>query len=279
MSAVRAIPNECPSCGAELPARARFCPSCGTTVAGEDLLPGRPPPAETAPGPMTRVRAEPRWLGLPASVLLLCVGFAALGAAIGLFASGAWPWGLVVLGLAVLLLGAYVELERRGPESPLARRSGLLLADTRSQAASTSEVVRARVGAVVDRHRARAQLDVIESERRPALVELGEAVWTGDASAEARSRAKLAELDGRRAVVEQELESRLGAAGERIRLARLPVDETVMVEPSGPSPPYPPPDEGTPPTPTPVPEPYPPPDEGTPPTPPSPAPPPPERER
>jgi hypothetical protein len=229
---------------------------------------------------MTRLRSEPRWLGLPASVLLLCVGFAALGAAIGLFASGAWPWGLVVLGLAVLLIGAYVELERRGPESPLARRSGLLLADTRSQAASASEVVRARVGVVVDRRRARTQLDVIESERRPAVMELGEAVWRGDASAEAQARAKLAELEGRRVVVEQELESRIGEAGERIRLARLPVDETVMVEPSEAAAPYPPPDEGNPPTPAPVPEPYPPPDEGTPPTPPpSPGPPPVDPER
>ena len=33
--------------------------------------------------------------------------------------------------------------------------------------------------------------------------------------------------------------------------------------------PWPPPDEGTPPTPEPVPEPYPPPDEGTPPSPPT----------
>jgi hypothetical protein len=180
---------------------------------------------------MTRLRTDPRWLGLPASVLLLCAGFVALGASIGLFASGAWPWGLVVLGIATLLLGTRVELERRGLESPLARRSGLFLADTRSQAASRSEVLRARVSAAVDRRRARTQLDLIDGERRPALVELGEAVWTGDASAEAQARAKLAELNGRRALVEQELVSRLGEAGERIRLARLPVDETVLVAP------------------------------------------------
>jgi hypothetical protein len=277
MSAAQAIPNECPDCGAELPVSARFCSACGATIGGDNLMQDGPPP-EASPGPMTRQRVEPRWFGLPASVLLLCLGFAALGAAIGLFASGAWPWGLVVLGIAILLLGAYVELERQGPESPLARRSGLLFADTRSQAASTSEVVRARVSAAVDRRRAQTQLDLIESERRPVLVQLGEAVWTGDAFAEAAARARLAELDDRRVGVEQELESRLGVAGERIRLARLPVDETVLVAPNEPSAPYPPPDEGTPPTPTPVPEPYPPPDEGTPP-PPSPGPPPPERDR
>jgi hypothetical protein len=41
----------------------------------------------------------------------------------------------------------------------------------------------------------------------------------------------------------------------------------VMVTPNEPNAPYPPPDEGDPPTPAEVPEPYPPPDEGTPPTP------------
>jgi hypothetical protein len=53
-------------------------------------------------------------------------------------------------------------------------------------------------------------------------------------------------------------------AGERIRRARLPVQETVMVLPSEPTPP---PGEATPPVPPQMPEPYPPPDEGTPPTP------------
>ena len=117
MSAAQAIPNECPSCGAELPAAARFCPACGTTIGADNLLHEGAPPAEASPGPMTRLRSERRWLGLPPSTLMLCVGFAALGASIGLFASGAWPWGLVVLGIAILLLGAYVELERHGLES------------------------------------------------------------------------------------------------------------------------------------------------------------------
>jgi len=53
-------------------------------------------------------------------------------------------------------------------------------------------------------------------------------------------------------------------AGERIREARLAVQETMMVMPNEP---YPPPGEATPPQPAIVPEPYPPPDEGTPPTP------------
>jgi hypothetical protein len=96
-------------------------------------------------------------------------------------------------------------------------------------------------------------------------------------------------------LIEEELAERLAGADERIRKARLPVQDTVMVTPNepgsaarpeepgagsvggeaaaarpeepGPSPPYPPPDEGNPPQPAQVPEPYPPPDEGTPPAP------------
>jgi hypothetical protein len=56
----------------------------------------------------------------------------------------------------------------------------------------------------------------------------------------------------------------LGEAGERIRKARLPVQETMMVTPPEPTPP---PGEATPPQPAIVPEPYPPPDEATPPEP------------
>jgi hypothetical protein len=107
--------------------------------------------------------------------------------------------------------------------------------------------VRARVAAAVDRYRAHTRLDVIDRERRPALVDLGEAVWSGDVAAEGRARARLAELDERRTLVERDLESRLGEAGERIRLARLPVDKTVLVAPNEPSAPLvegttPPPD-------------------------------------
>jgi hypothetical protein len=61
-----------------------------------------------------------------------------------------------------------------------------------------------------------------------------------------------------------ELDRAVEEAGERIRRARLPVEETVMVLPTEPSPP---PDEADPPEPVIVPEPYPPPDEGTPPEP------------
>ncbi len=259
MSAAPQTLDTCPRCGLELPEAARFCPACGSAL---DADPG---PPEDVAAPMTVQRVEPRWLGVPAPLLVLCLGFAALGGAIGLFAAGHWPWGLVLLGFAVLLLGGYAELELKRTE--VGRRSSLLVSDGRERATSTGEVWRARLEQTLHRRRAQAELDLIEDERRPLLRELGEAVYAGDADREAEARARLAALDERRAEVERGLEDRRSELDERIRRARLPLDRTVMVPPTAANTPYPPPDEGTPPTPTPVPEPYPPPDEGTPPTP------------
>ena len=225
------------------------------------------PPLETAPGPVRHATASPRWLGVPASLVLLCVGFAALGAAIGLFAAGHWPWGLVLTGVAILLLVGLGEASRHSPPPELAQRSARAAADGRSRAQSSWQVLRARVDGQVERRRASAQLRALERERAEALERLGRAVWEGDSGAEEHGRAQLRELEERGETIERELSSRLDEAGERIRKARLPVEQTMMVAPNEPSSPYPPPGEADPPQPAIVPEPYPPPDEGTPPTP------------
>jgi hypothetical protein len=225
------------------------------------------PVVEARPGPISRTVSEARWLGVPAGVLLLCVGFASLGAAIGLLAAGRWPLGLVLLGLAALLLTGAAESARRKPDNPVVERSAVLVADGRSRASSTSQVVLARVEELRERQRTRSGLARIDTQELPAFRDLGRAVWEDDAEAEQAARARLEDLQEQRRRLEQEHAARLEQLGERIRKARLPVDQTMMVAPERPSEPYPPPDEGTPPTPTPVPEPYPPPDEGDPPQP------------
>jgi outer membrane biosynthesis protein TonB len=104
----------------------------------------------------------------------------------------------------------------------------------------------------------------IDADRRALLHDLGAATHFGDAEGEAAIRARLGELDVHEAQVRAELEAALAHAGERIRKAQLPVQETMMVLPGEPTPP---PGEATPPQPAIVPEPYPPPDEATPPEP------------
>jgi hypothetical protein len=259
MSASPIADSACPSCGEELAPGARFCQSCGVAT-------GFVPPVETVPGPVAHESLERRWLGLPARFVLLCLGFAAFGAAIGLFATGSWAWGIVLLVLAIILVAALAEASRRRADVWM-QHSSRLAADGRAQAATTAEVWRTRLDASVSRWRTRSRLDAISDERGPSLQALGEAVWRGDAPAERRARERLLELEQESKRVEEELAERLAGADERIRRARLPVQETLMVTPNEPSPPYPPPDEGNPPQPAEVPEPYPPPDEGTPPAP------------
>jgi hypothetical protein len=259
MSASPIRESACRSCGAELAPGSRYCGHCGAAV-------GFAPLSETVPGPVAHESVERRWLGIPARVVLLCLGFAALGAAIGLFATGSWVWGIVLLFLAIVMLAALGEVTRRNGDA-WAQHSSRLAADGRAHAATTAEVWRTRLDTAVTRWRTRSRLDAIEGERRPALQALGEAVWRGDANAEREARQRLVELEQEQKRVEDELAERLAGADERIRRARLPVQDTVMVTPNEPNPPYPPPDEGNPPQPAQVPEPYPPPDEGTPPVP------------
>jgi zinc ribbon protein len=259
MSASPIRENACPRCGEELVPNARFCPSCGAPV-------GELPPLETVPGPVVHESAERRWLGIPARFALLCLGFASFGAAIGLFATGSWAWGIVMLLLAAIFLFGLVAAARQGSDVWL-EQSSRFASERRAHAATTAQVLRTRLDTRVTRWRSQSRLDALEVERRPALQTLGDAVWRGDTTAEQVARQRLLELDEEQKHVEEELAAQLAGADERIRQARLPVQDTVMVTPNEPSVPYPPPDEGDPPQPAEVPEPYPPPDEGTPPTP------------
>ncbi|HET7567095.1 MAG TPA: zinc ribbon domain-containing protein [Gaiellaceae bacterium] len=268
MSASPLPRTTCPSCGAARPADRADCPACGGPAA--DHL----PPLESVPGPVTRAVAERRWFGIPPAPLLLCLGFGAFGAAVGLFAAGHWPWGLVLLVVAAVLLLGLAELTRTN-RLPQADRAALLLADGRSRASTASEIWRVRLDGALERRRANAQLENLARERSMLLSELGRAEWEADDAAAERVRSRLHDVEERRARVEHELATTLAEAEARIRQARLPVDQTMMVAPDeiG-NAPYPPPDEADPPQPAQVPEPYPPPDEGTPP---APAPDPPER--
>jgi hypothetical protein len=219
------------------------------------------PPHEPEAAPTSVQHAEPRWFGVAPPQLLIALAATALLAAIVLFATGSWPYGLILLGVAALLVAAFLEAaRRRSPQQQLVRASF----DAKERALSSFEALRARTAAAAELRRIHAALSLLESERRSAFHDLGEATHRGNGAAEAAARSRLDELDRREAALHEEMAHTQVEAGERIRRARLPVEETVMVLPSEPTPP---PGEATPPTPPQLPEPYPPPDEGTPPTP------------
>jgi len=261
MSVSAPAAEPCAACGAGLPAAARFCPSCGQPVddtgstVREEL-----PPNETGRVPVTYRHAEPHWFGVPPQNLLLGLAVLALALAIVLFATGHWPYGLILLGVAALLAAAFLEAARRRPSKGFAHAT----LQARERAYSTMETWRARSFAANEAKRIRGSLARLDADRRTLLLDLGVAAHAGDSGVESEIRARLAELDGYERDLHAHLEQALAYAGDRIRQARLPVQETMMVLPGEP---MPPPGEATPPQPAVVPEPYPPPDEATPPEP------------
>jgi hypothetical protein len=278
MSASAPAAEPCAECGAELPAGARFCPACGQAVVAAGWTVREPlPPNETGRVPVHYQQAETRWFGVPPQSLLLGLAGGALVLAIVLFATGHWPFGLILLGIGALLAAAFLEAARRRPSKGFAHAT----LQARERAYSTMETWRARSFAANEARRIRRSLALLEADRRTLLLDLGVATHAGDAAAEAGIRARLTELDGHERDLHAHLEQALAFAGERIRQARLPVQDTMMVLPGEPTPP---PGEATPPQPAVVPEPYPPPDEATPPEParipePTPDPPDPDPER
>ena len=268
--------RNCGVCGAALEERHRFCPECGAHVEPEpptveNAVPS--PPVEDEPGPVS-VAEQPRWFGITPSGTVLVLAVVALALAVVLFVLGHWIVGLVVFALGWLLIAYFVSLVRRRPDTPIAQ-------------ASINAVggARARVGAAVDavgtvsagrrallRHR--YEQEELRARRERLLRTLGEAVYRADDQATESARAELTDVDEALAAKEAEMTTIANDMRARLRATRDEVRQTELLEPELPPvpEPYPPPDEGTPPTPAPIPEPYPPPDEGTPPAPPEPVP-------
>src|SRR5579872_7152217 len=103
MSASPAAADTCAGCGAELPRGARFCPDCGTPSDGGTTVQAELPPDETGPIPVSFTQVEPHWFGVTPPVFLLGIAGAVLLLSLVLFATGHWPYGLILLGLAALL--------------------------------------------------------------------------------------------------------------------------------------------------------------------------------
>lgn len=216
------------------------------------------PPDETGSVPVAVMRVEPHWFGIAPAPLLLGVAAVAFLAALGLFASGQWPFGLILLGVGALLLAAYSEAAKRRPRSAPEASRGRTASVARERAASAWESLRAQAAASAHAKRINSGLFVVESERRATLLDLGTAAYLHDEEAAGAARLRLAEIDARETDLRRELHDGLAEAGERIRRVRLAVQQTEMVLPVEPTPP---PGEATPPQPAVVPEPYPPPDE------------------
>jgi hypothetical protein len=253
----------CATCGATLAKKARYCPQCGTPVAGGDTEVIETPPEETGPVPVNVTRVEPRLYGVTPVYLTLGLAVAALAVTIIMFATGHWQVGLILFGVTILLVLAFLEALRRKPEGAVIRSRADAIRD---RAGFAAEAIATRGRTATHLLAARRDLQRLAQIRTGLLVELGEAVYRGDSEATETARSRLEELDRQAAQREAEMQDLLEATRQRLTRRRLEVQSTQVVEPQ-PDPETPAPGEGNPPEPARIPEPYPPPDEGTPPQP------------
>jgi type IV secretory pathway TrbD component len=254
---------ECPQCGAAV--AGRYCAQCGHRVGDGDTRVESLPPDETGNVPIERMHAEPRLYGVAPAMLVLGLAGAAVAVAIVLFVLGRWPFALVVLGVALLLLAAFAESARRHPPGPAARAGADALDHFRARANVAADSLATRGRALTRLRVLRRELRRMAALRAQLLFELGDAVYRGDDPASELARGRIDELDRLVASTEAQMHDVVATAHRRIEERRLEVQRTEMVE--LPDEPGPAPGEVTPPSPAVIPEPYPPPDEGTPPQP------------
>jgi hypothetical protein len=220
------------------------------------------PADETGTVPVAYGVAEPRYFGVAPPLLVLAVALGVFAVAVVLFATGRWPVALILVGVAILLLAAFLELARRRPTGAVTALSASAVNGLRARIGAALETVAARGRAGKEAVLLRNRLVRLRAHRRDLLAAFGDAVYRGDDAEPLR--AQLQEVDAQAAALEEEVQQLAIVTRDRIEKARFAVQATQMVELPEP---YPPPDEGTPPAPAEVPEPLPPPDEATPPQP------------
>jgi hypothetical protein len=222
------------------------------------------PADETGPVPVEYAQTEPRYYGIPPTTLALVLAGAALTLAILLFVLGRWPFGLIALGVTILLVLVFLEAARRKPDGAVARSTADLLDGFRARAGVAADSLATRGRAAKRLIAVRRELQRMGVLRARLLFELGDAVYRGDEQGTDRARGQLGELDGLAALREAEMQTIVEQTQERLERRRLEIRPTEMVElPEQPGQPR----ENDPGVPAVIPEPYPPPDEGNPPEP------------
>jgi zinc ribbon protein len=238
----------CPHCGARLDDEARYCLQCGRRTDAYEAT------------------AETHFYGVtPTSLVLMLVG-AAAAVAVVLFILGHWPIGLVVVGIALLLLLAALESARRTPRGSVTRSTADALDGLRARVTVAAESFATRGRAAKRLSDVRRQLQQLGRARNRLLFELGDAVYRGDDPAVGTIRDRIGELDRLATERQEEMRAIEEATHRRVERGRLEVQRTEVAEvPREPATPAP--GEANPPEPARIPEQYPPPDEGTPPQP------------
>jgi len=210
------------------------------------------------------VRDDARYYGVAPTALLLGLAAACAGVAVVLFATGNWPFALIVLGVAVLFVVLLVEAVRRRPRDRVARATVGTMTGVRTRGSLVVDSMATRSRAARRVVALRRELRRLAKARSALLLEYGDAVYRGDDSQADAVRVQLQQLDQQAARREGEINTTILDAHERLSRHRFEAQPTAAIElPEEPGPavipePYPPPDEGDPPQPAIIPEPEPP---------------------
>lgn len=219
----------CPSCGARAPRRAHFCPTCGASLESGSTVRAEVPPHETSAAPVTVARATPRWFGVTPPTVAFGLAAAALVLAVVLLFAGNWIAGLLVLGLALLLFAAFLEVARRKPDAPVMQRAADAADSLLARAGFAAHALRTRSSARREIVRRRAELVRLMGEREALLRELGATSYRGDEGTHVRQR--IASLDERAAALVAEAQAIAEQAQARVERAALAVQPTEVVQP------------------------------------------------
>jgi hypothetical protein len=176
------------------------------------------------------VRTEPRYYGITPATFVLVLAGAALSLAVVLFVLGHWPFGLIALGVGVLLVLVFLEAARRKPDGVVARFTAEALDGFRARAGVAADSLATRGRAARRLLALRRELRRMGLLRARLLFELGAAVYRGDEQETERARGQVRELDDLAALRESEMEAVVAQTQERLERRRLEVRPTELTE-------------------------------------------------
>jgi ElaB/YqjD/DUF883 family membrane-anchored ribosome-binding protein len=171
----------------------------------------------------------PRWFGVTPPTITFGLAAAVLALAIVLLVGGHWIAGLLVLGLALLLFAAFLEVARRKPDAQVVQRAADAADSLLARAGFAAQALKTRSAARREIVRRRGELVRLMDERESLLRELGDAVYRGEEGTSVRER--IAAVDERAAALGAEARAIAEDARARVDRAALAVQPTEVVRP------------------------------------------------
>jgi hypothetical protein len=214
--------DTCSHCGAALPEKATFCPTCGRRTDAP------PPDATTLP---VFVRPEqPRWYGLATPLFVLLIAVALLVGGIVLVVADHLLPGILLIVLSLFLLPSFLAGLRRWPDTRFVRASVSTAGKVRDEGGVAVESITTWSKAGREVVRLRRQQFQLRRERDGKIRELGVSAYSDDGRMD-ELKAAAKDLDTRIEANEKTIQRTLSGARRRVRKERATVASTEVIKP------------------------------------------------